>query len=119
MHSGMYQKFGIVEDYWAATRSESIDKGRADVTNNPADLYVFRVPSLRNVAMTAPYFHDGSIATLPEAISVMARVQLGLKLSEHEFDDIVSFLKTLTGELPSEFATAPALPPAAVISTQH
>jgi len=115
----MYQKFGIMEDYWAVTRSESIDKGRADVTNNPADLYVFRVPSLRNVAMTAPYFHDGSITTLPEAISVMARVQLGLKLSEHEVDDIVSFLKTLTGELPSVFATAPALPPAAVISTQH
>jgi len=69
--------------------------------------------------MTAPYFHDGSIATLPEAISVMARVQLGLTLSEHEVDDIVSFLKTLTGALPSEFATAQALPPAAVISTQH
>jgi cytochrome c peroxidase len=115
----MYQKFGMVEDYWAATRSESIDKGRADVTNNPADLYVFRVPSLRNVAMTAPYFHDGSVATLPEAISVMARVQLGLKLSGREVDDIVSFLKSLTGELPSEFATAPALPPAAVISAQH
>jgi cytochrome c peroxidase len=123
-HSGvgiggsMYQKFGMVEDYWAATGSRTVDKGRADVTNDPADLYVFRVPSLRNVAMTAPYFHDGSVATLPEAVSVMARVQLGLKPSEQEVDDIVSFLKSLTGELPPEFATVPILPPAAVIPTR-
>jgi len=116
---GTYRKFGIVEDYWAATGSQSIDKGRADVTNNPADLYVFRVPSLRNVAMTAPYFHDGSVATLPEAVSVMARVQLGRKLGDREVADIVSFLESLTGELPSEFATAPVLPPAAVIPAQH
>lgn len=109
----IYQKFGIVEDYWTATASQTIDKGRADVTNNPADLYVFRVPSLRNVAMTAPYFHDGSIATLPEAVRVMARLQLGLRPSEHEVDDIVSFLKSLTGELPPEFATVPILPPGA------
>jgi cytochrome c peroxidase len=115
----MCQKFGIVEDYWAATGGQTVDKGRADVTNNPADLYVFRVPSLRNVAMTAPYFHDGSIATLPEAVRVMARVQLGLRPSEHEVDDIVFFLESLTGELPSEFATVPILPPAAVIPAQH
>src|SRR5262249_42715921 len=114
----MYQKFGIVEDYWGATGSQIVDKGRADVTNNAADLYVFRVPSLRNVAMTAPYFHDGSVATLPGAVSVMARVQLGLKLSDREVNDIVSFLESLTGELPSEFATAPVLPPGA-ISAQH
>jgi len=115
----MYQKFGMVEDYWVATGSQTVDKGRADVTNNPTDLYVFRVPSLRNVAMTAPYFHDGSVATLREAVSVMARVQLGLKLSEDEVNDIASFLEILTGKLPSEFATAPVLPPAAVISAQH
>jgi cytochrome c peroxidase len=114
----MYQKFGIVEEYWAATRSEKIDKGRADVTNNAADLYVFRVPSLRNVGMTAPYFHDGSVATLTEAVSVMARVQLGLKLSDREVADIVSFLESLTGQLPSQFATAPVLPPGP-ISAQH
>ena len=56
----VYQKFGVIEDYWTATGSRTIDKGRSDVTNNPADLYVFRVASLRNVAMTAPYFHDGN-----------------------------------------------------------
>jgi len=116
---GMYQKFGIVEDYWIATGSRIIDKGRADVTKDPADLHVFRVPSLRNVAMTAPYFHDGSVATLPEAVRVMARVQLGLKLADPEVNDIVAFLESLTGELPPEFATAPVLPPAAVIAAQH
>jgi cytochrome c peroxidase len=112
----MYQKFEMVEEYWSVTGSRTIDKGRADVTNDPADLYVFRVPSLRNVAMTAPYFHDGSVATLPDAVSVMARVQLGLKLSEPDVNNIVAFLKSLTGELPAEFATAPILPPAAVVS---
>ena len=77
---GMYQKFGVVEDYWKATGSDPIDKGRFDVTKEPNDLYVFRVASLRNVAMTPPYFHDGSVATLPEAVKVMARVQLGVTL---------------------------------------
>jgi cytochrome c peroxidase len=52
----MYQKFGMVEDYWAATGSQAVDQRRADVTKNPADRYVFKVPILRNVAMTAPYF---------------------------------------------------------------
>jgi cytochrome c peroxidase len=116
---GMYQKFGIVEDYWTATGSPTIDRGRADVTKDPADLYVFRVPSLRNVAMTAPYFHDGSVATLPDAVRVMARVQLGKKLNDSEVNSIVAFLESLTGDLPPAFATAPVLPSAAVIATQH
>jgi cytochrome c peroxidase len=111
---GIYQKFGVVEDYWKATGSDPIDKGRADVTKDPADLYVFRVASLRNVAMTPPYFHDGSVATLPEAVKVMARVQLGLTLSDPDTRDIVAFLESLTGELPANFATAPVLPSGAV-----
>jgi cytochrome c peroxidase len=111
---GIYQKFGVVEDYWKATGSDPIDKGRADVTKDPADLYVFRVASLRNVAMTPPYFHDGSVATLPEAVKVMARVQLGLTLSDADTRDIVAFLESLTGELPANFATAPVLPSGAV-----
>jgi cytochrome c peroxidase len=111
---GIYQKFGVVEDYWEATGSDPIDKGRADVTKDPADLYVFRVASLRNVAMTPPYFHDGSVATLPEAVKVMARVQLGLTLSDADTRDIVAFLESLTGELPANFATAPVLPSGAV-----
>ena len=111
---GMYQKFGVVEDYWKVTGSDPTDKGRADVTKDPADLYVFRVASLRNVAMTPPYFHDGSVATLPEAVKVMARVQLGVTLSDADTRDIVAFLESLTGDLPANFATAPVLPSGAV-----
>jgi len=110
---GMYQKFGVVEDYWKATGSDPIDKGRFEVTKDPNDLYVFRVASLRNVAMTPPYFHDGSVATLPEAVKIMARVQLGVTLNDADTRDIVAFLESLTGELPANFATAPVLPPSA------
>ena len=110
----MYRKFGVLEDYWNATGSQTIDKGRVEVTKDPDDLYVFRVPSLRNVAMTAPYFHDGSVATLPEAVKVMARVQLGVALSEADTGDIVAFLKSLTGEPQANFTMAPVLPEGAV-----
>src|SRR5260370_8316519 len=123
-HSGvgvggcMYQKLGVVEDYWLATGSTNIDKGRIDVTKDPADLYVFLVPSLRNVAMTAPYFHDGSVSTLPEAVRVMARVQLGITLSDADTGDIVAFLESLTGDLPANFATPPTLPPGSFLPKQ-
>lgn len=110
---GMYQKFGVVEDYWKATGSASIDKGRFDVTHDQADTYVFKVPSLRNVAMTPPYFHDGSVATLPEAVRVMARVQLGRTLTDAQVGSLVAFLESLTGRLPEDFATVPTLPAAA------
>lgn len=109
---GMYQKFGLLEDYWKATGSREPDKGRFDVTKDPADMYVFKVPSLRNVAMTPPYFHDGSVATLPEAVRVMARVQLAKTLTDREVEQIVTFLNSLTGALPKEFAEAPVLPAA-------
>src|SRR5262249_56731062 len=94
--------------------SNPIDKGRAEVTNNQDDLYMFKVPSLRNVAMTPPYFHDGSVATLPEAVEVMARIQLGAKLEDKDVGDIVSFLASLTRPLPPGFATSPVLPAGAV-----
>ena len=111
---GMYQKFGLVEDYWKATGSTNIDKGRFEVTQDPADMYVFKVPTLRNVAMTPPYFHDGSVSTLPAAVRVMARVQLGRTLTDGEIADLVAFLESLTGRLPLDFVTAPLLPAAAV-----
>jgi cytochrome c peroxidase len=114
---GMYQKFGVMEDYWHETHSRAIDKGRFDVTGNPADMYVFKVPSLRNVAMTPPYFHDGSVATLPEAVHAMGKVQLGRDLSGQDVEAIDAFLGSLTGPLPSEFATAPKLSPAASASS--
>jgi cytochrome c peroxidase len=106
----MYQKFGVTEDYWRATGSTTVDKGRFDVTQDPADLYVFKVASLRNVAMTPPYFHDGSVATLPVAVRIMARVQLGRALTDGEVTEIVAFLGSLTGTLPADFVTAPILP---------
>lgn len=112
---GMYTKFGITEEYWKATRSTTVDKGRFDVTQDPADLYVFKVSGLRNVAMTPPYFHDGSVATLPEAVRVMGRLQLarlGRTLTEPEVTNIVAFLESLTGQLPSDFVTMPILPAA-------
>jgi len=110
----MFQKFGVVEEYWKATGSAEIDKGRFGFTKDPADLYVYKVPSLRNVAMTPPYFHDGSVATLDTAVKVMGRVQLGVTLPDSEISEIVEFLGTLTGPLPVGFAAAPTLPSAAV-----
>lgn len=112
----MYQKFGIVQDYWTATGSNEIelfkgrDKGRFHDTKKEEDAFIFKVQQLRNVAVTPPYFHDGSVATLPEAVRVMAKVQLGRDLSDADVSDIVAFLETLTGEVPEIFATAPMLP---------
>lgn len=106
----MLQKFGVYRNYWEATGSEEIDNGRFDITGDEADLYVFKVPLLRNVAMTAPYFHDGSVATLPEAVRIMATVQLDETLTEQEVEDIVAFLHSLTGKLPEDFSTVPVLP---------
>jgi cytochrome c peroxidase len=107
---GDFRKFGVVEDYWKATASHEIDKGRAVDTKNEEDEYLFKVPSLRNVAMTGPYFHDGSVASLETAVRIMARVQLGAAPGDKEVEDIVAFLGSLTGPLPANYATAPVLP---------
>jgi cytochrome c peroxidase len=105
-----FQKFGVVEDYWKETGSASPDKGRADVTKNDADLYVFKVPALRNVAKTGPYFHDGSVPDLPRAVRIMAKVQLGKDLSQRESADILAFLASLTGAVPAEFVPLEPFP---------
>jgi cytochrome c peroxidase len=84
------------------------DEGLKSVTGKDEDDHVFRVQSWRNVAMTAPYFHDGSAATLQEAVKTMAKVQLDTTLSNKDVNDIVAFLETLTGELPT--VTLPQLP---------
>jgi cytochrome c peroxidase len=75
------------------------DLGRFNVTGDQRDMYMFKVPSLRNVELTAPYFHDGSAATLADAVRMMAKYQLGRHLTGQEVELIVEFLKTLTGEL--------------------
>lgn len=115
-HSGallggtMQQKFGIVAPYWKYTKSKKIDAGRYNVTKKAEDKYVFKVPQLRNVAMTAPYFHDGSVKSLREAIKIMAKVQLGVNLSQKETESIYLFLQTLTGKLSQDILTLPILP---------
>ena len=114
-----YQKFGITQDYWLVTGStpkdafKGYDKGRFHDTKNEADAFMFKVPQLRNVAVTPPYFHDGSVASLPQAVRVMAQLQLGKQLSDEDVSHIVSFLESLTGEIPADFAKVPALPVAA------
>lgn len=97
----MYQKFGVLGDYFAGRPVTKADLGRYNVTQQDSDRHVFKVPSLRNVALTAPYFHDGSAATLPQAVLVMARYQLGRELSAPDVEAIVAFLNTLSGELPA------------------
>ncbi|MFO1349194.1 MAG: cytochrome c peroxidase [Gammaproteobacteria bacterium] len=97
--ANMYQKFGVFEDVLTPPAAgATADPGRYNVTKVERDRGVFRVPSLRNVALTAPYFHDGRAATLEVAVETMARVQLGRKLSAEEIGLIVQFLHTLTGE---------------------
>ena len=95
----LFQKFGIFYDPFAGAAAVSeADLGRFAITGKDADRHVFRVPSLRNVAITAPYFHDGGVASLEEAVDSMARSQLGRSLTAPEIDLIVAFLRTLTGE---------------------
>ncbi len=98
----MYQKFGLFGNYWDLTKSEKIDNGRFDVTKNEADKYFFKVSSLRNIEYTGPYFHDGSVADLKESVKIMAKAELNKDLTEEELASIVTFLKTLNGEVPSE-----------------
>jgi cytochrome c peroxidase len=106
------RKFGVVSEYWKATGSKEIDKGRAVVSKDSADLYKFKVPILRNVAMTPPYFHDGSVDSLSDAVRIMAKVQLDASLSDVEVNEIVAFLASLTGTQPQNFERAPVLPAA-------
>lgn len=94
----MYQRFGLFGDYFEDRGNlTEADNGRFNVTGVAEDRHVFRVPSLRNVELTAPYFHDGSAATLPDAVKVMVKYQLGKELSDDQIGKLVEFLKSLTG----------------------
>jgi cytochrome c peroxidase len=106
----MYQKSGISEPYWKYAKSEPIDQGRYVVTKNEADKYVFKVPIHRNVAKTAPYFHDGSIDKLEDAVWVMGKIQLGKDLNKSQIEEIVTFLKSLTGKISEDALKLPILP---------
>jgi cytochrome c peroxidase len=98
-----FQKVGAVKPW-----PNQNDHGRKDVTKADADDMMFKVPSLRNVAKTAPYFHDGQTAKLDDAVKMMARHQLGKELSDADAASIVAFLQTLTGELPKDLIAEPA-----------
>lgn len=93
----MFQRLGVVE-HPPATNALMDDIGRFGVTADARDEHVFKVPSLRNVAVTGPYFHDGSVTTLEGAVVLMGRYQLGRQLTSAEIERLVAFLKTLTGE---------------------
>ncbi len=101
---GKLEKFGVAKAYWRATGSKNVDLGRFDDSQMEEDKYVFRVAMLRNIAKTAPYFHDGSVAQLQDAVRIMADVQLDIQLDKDATDAIVDFLNSLTGSVPKQFS---------------
>ncbi|AKK71692.1 cytochrome C peroxidase [Chryseobacterium gallinarum] len=105
-----FQKFGVYKEYWKETKSAKIDAGKSDISKNDAEKYMFKVPSLRNIAKTAPYFHDGSVKDLKEAIRIMGKIQLDKELTPDQVDNIFAFFGSLTGELNPELAKAPQYP---------
>ena len=105
---GMYAPFGVVEKPGAEFLPPN-DHGRFEVTKTPSDEYVFKVPTLRNIALTIPYFHSGKSWSLRQAVAVMGNSQLGARLTPREVDDITAFLHTLTGQQPR--IIYPILPP--------
>jgi len=98
----MYHKFGIYDDYWKYTKSEKVDEGLAGVTGEESQKFMFKVPSLRNVEKTFPYYHDGSVFDLNEAVKIMAKTQLNKDLTDQEIADIGAFLSSLTGQVPKD-----------------
>ncbi len=101
----MFMKMGLIKPFHTNNPAE----GRKGVTGKDADKYVFKVPTLRNIELTYPYFHDGSVWTLEDAVNTMADIQLGQKLTEKEIKEMVAFLNSLTGEQPQ--IALPILPP--------
>ncbi|WP_125722641.1 cytochrome-c peroxidase [Flavobacterium ustbae] len=108
-HSGialggqMFQKFGVYGDYAKVTGSKKVDKGLFNLTKKDGDLYMFKVPSLRNVEKTGPYFHDGSVASLNEAVKMMGKLQLNINISDKQATDMTAFLKTLTADVDAKY----------------
>ena len=108
--SGLFMKFPTFSDNEYVEKFDLMaDDGRYVVTGNEADKNMWRVPTLRNLTYTAPYFHNGAAKTLHDSVRIMAKTQLDKVLSDDEVDDIVAFLESLTGEFPKQ--TMPRLPP--------
>jgi len=108
--TGLFMKFPMfTEARGLDTYSLLDDQGRFEVTGSDADRHLWRVPTLRNLVYTAPYFHNGAVKTLDEAVQIMAESQLNSELDDAQVDDLVAFLESLTGEFPEQ--TMPRLPP--------
>lgn len=107
--TGFFMKFPTFEDSdYVSKYGLMDDKGRFGVTADKADMHLFKVPTLRNIALTAPYFHNGSVKTLDEAVRIMAKAQLNKALSDRQVEDLVAFLNGLTGKFPEQ--SLPRLP---------
>lgn len=104
MGGATFQKLGLKKPF------ETKDEGRFAVTKKEADKFVFKVPSLRNVEKTGPYFHDGSVKELDQVVRLMGEHQLGMTLTDEQVKDIMSFLGALTGEIPADYVKQPPLP---------
>lgn len=104
---GGFQKMGVKKPYSSTSQS----KGRYDVTKKPEDMNVFKMTTLRNIEMTYPYFHDGQVWDLQEAVKIMADIQLGKTLKDEDVRTITTFLKALTGKIPHDALVLPVLPP--------
>jgi len=99
----LFQKLGVIIPYFDKSKKyKKFHYGKFNISKKERDKFVFKVPSLRNITLTAPYFHDGSIATLDRAIELMGFHQLGIKFSKKEVQEIKAFLKTLTGKVDGE-----------------
>jgi len=112
-HSGsllggtMLQKFALFGNYWDLTNSTVVDSGKFAETRVEADMFIFKVPSLRNIEKTFPYFHDGSVANLNDAVKIMGKTELNKDLTEEQVNSIVTFLNTLTADLPADVKAKP------------
>lgn len=112
-HSGpalggqMLQKFGLFHDYWKETKSENIDLGLYDISERDAEKYFFKVPGLRNIVHTAPYFHDGSVGDLEAAVRIMGKLQRNVDLTDAEVKDIVAFFGSLSSDISDETKESP------------
>lgn len=106
----MFQKYPLYGTHKELTGSTVDDAGKMQASKNEADKYIFKVPSLRNVAVTWPYLHDGSVKDLDKIIPVMAKGQLNKELTPEQTSDISAFLKSLTGEIPADAKQAPSMP---------
>jgi cytochrome c peroxidase len=106
----MFQKYPLFGTHVELTGSAVDDLGKMAATKTEADKYFFKVPSLRNIAETWPYLHDGSVKELDKTVQIMAKGQLSKELSPEQISDIAAFMTALTGEVPAEAKVVPVMP---------